>query len=92
MKILVTGAAGFIGSNFVLNWFEQSNEPIVNLGLLNYAGNLENLKELEGDQRHQFVCCNIGDRSLVSDLLADKKLRAVINFADESYVDRSIHG
>ncbi len=92
MTILVTGAAGFIGSNFVLDWLEQTNEPVVNLDLLTYAGNLENLKELEGDPRHQFVRGNIGDRSLVANLLADTKPRAVINFAAESHVDRSIHG
>ena len=92
MTILVTGAAGFIGSNFVLDWLDQSNEPVVNLDLLTYAGNLENLKELEGDPRHQFVRGNIGDRSLVANLLADTKPRAVINFAAESHVDRSIHG
>ena len=92
MTILVTGAAGFIGANFVLDWLEQSNEPVVNLDLLTYAGNLENLKELEGDPRHQFVRGNIGDRNLVANLLADTKPRAVINFAAESHVDRSIHG
>lgn len=92
MTILVTGAAGFIGSNFVLDWLEQSNEPVVNLDLLTYAGNLENLKELEGDPRHQFVRGSIGDRNLVANLLADTKPRAVINFAAESHVDRSIHG
>ena len=92
MTILVTGAAGFIGANFVLDWLEQSNEPVVNLDLLTYAGNLENLKELEGDPRYQFVFGNIGDRELVSKLLADTKPRAVINFAAESHVDRSIHG
>ena len=92
MTILVTGAAGFIGSNFVLDWLEQSNEPVVNLDLLTYAGNLENLKELEGDPRHQFVFGNIGDRERVGKLLAETKPRAVINFAAESHVDRSIHG
>ena len=92
MTILVTGAAGFIGSNFVLDWLEQCNEQVVNLDLLTYAGNLENLKELEGDPRHQFVRGSIGDRSLVANLLADTKPRAVINFAAESHVDRSIHG
>ena len=92
MTILVTGAAGFIGSNFVLDWLDQCNEPVVNLDLLTYAGNLENLKELEGDPRHQFVRGSIGDRSLVANLLADTKPRAVINFAAESHVDRSIHG
>ena len=92
MSIFVTGAAGFIGSNFVLDWLEQCNDPVVNLDLMTYAGNLENLKELEGDPRHQFVRGNIGDRSLVANLLADTKPRAVINFAAESHVDRSIHG
>ena len=92
MAILVTGAAGFIGSNFVLDWLDQCNEPVVNLDLLTYAGNLENLKELEGDPRHQFVRGSIGDRNLVANLLADTKPRAVINFAAESHVDRSIHG
>lgn len=90
--IFVTGAAGFIGSNFVLDWLDQCNEPVVNLDLLTYAGNLENLKELDGDPRHQFVRGSIGDRSLVANLLADTKPRAVINFAAESHVDRSIHG
>lgn len=92
MTILVTGAAGFIGSNFVLDWLEHCNEPVVNLDLLTYAGNLENLAELEGDPRHKFVRGNIGDRSLVANLLADIKPCAVINFAAESHVDRSIHG
>ena len=92
MTIFLTGAFGFIGSNFVLDWLEQCNEPVVNLDLLTYAGNLENLKELEGDPRHKFVRGNIGDCSLVANLLADTKPRAVINFAAESHVDRSIHG
>ena len=92
MTILVTGAAGFIGSNFVLDWLDQTNEPVVNLDLLTYAGTLENLKDLEGDPRYQFVFGNIGDRELVSKLLTDTKPRAVINFAAESHVDRSIHG
>ena len=92
MTILVTGGAGFIGSNFVLDWLEQCNEPVVNLDLLTYAGNLENLKELEGDPRYQFTFGNIGDRELVTQLLQDTRPRAVINFAAESHVDRSIHG
>ncbi len=92
MTILVTGAAGFIGSNFVLDWLEQCNEPVVNLDLLTYAGNLENLKDLIGDPRYQFAFGNIGDRELVGKLLADTTPRAVINFAAESHVDRSIHG
>ena len=92
MTILVTGGAGFIGSNFVLDWLEQCNEPVVNLDLLTYAGNLENLKDLEGDPRYQFTFGNIGDRELVTQLLQDTRPRAVINFAAESHVDRSIHG
>lgn len=94
MTILVTGAAGFIGSNFVLDWFEQSNEPepVVNLDLFSYSSNLENLKELKGDLRNQFVRCSIGDSNLVANLLADCKPHAVINFAAESHVNRSIHG
>lgn len=91
MSILVTGAAGFIGSNFILDWFEQSNETVVNIDLLTYAGNLHNLKELEGNPRHQFVRGNIGDRGIVDNLLAVTKPRAVVNFAAESHVDRSIH-
>jgi dTDP-glucose 4,6-dehydratase len=92
MTILVSGAAGFIGSNFVLDWLAGCAEPVVNLDVLTYAGNLENLKELEGDPRHQFVRGSIGDRALVEKILADTKPRAVINFAAESHVDRSIHG
>lgn len=90
--ILVTGGAGFIGSNFVLDWLAQSDEPVINLDLLTYAGNLENLASLHGDSRHIFVKGNIGDFDLVAKLLAEHKVRAVINFAAESHVDRSIHG
>lgn len=90
--ILVTGGAGFIGSNFVLEWLAQSDEPVINLDLLTYAGNLENLASLHGDSRHIFVKGNIGDFDLVAKLLAEHKVRAVINFAAESHVDRSIHG
>lgn len=90
--ILVTGAAGFIGSNFVLDWLAQSDEVIVNLDALTYAGNLENLASLEGDERHIFVKGDIGDFDLVAGLLAKYKPRAVVNFAAESHVDRSIHG
>ena len=90
--ILVTGAAGFIGSNFVLDWLAQSDEVIVNLDALTYAGNLENLASLEGDERHIFVKGDIGDFDLVASLLAAYKPRAVVNFAAESHVDRSIHG
>ncbi len=92
MSILVTGGAGFIGSNFVLDWLAQENEPVVNLDKLTYAGNLENLSSLEGDARHIFVRGDIGDAGLVGRLLATHKPRAVLNFAAESHVDRSIHG
>ena len=90
--IIVTGAAGFIGSNFVLDWLAQSDEPVINLDDLTYAGNLENLASLDGDARHIFVKGSIGDFDLVSKLLAEHQPRAVINFAAESHVDRSIHG
>ncbi|MGI9217291.1 MAG: dTDP-glucose 4,6-dehydratase [Hydrogenophaga sp.] len=90
--ILVTGGAGFIGANFVLDWLAQSDEPIVNLDKLTYAGNRENLASLQGDTRHTFVQGDIGDADLVARLLADHQPRAVINFAAESHVDRSIHG
>ncbi|PKO48357.1 MAG: dTDP-glucose 4,6-dehydratase [Betaproteobacteria bacterium HGW-Betaproteobacteria-4] len=92
MTILVTGAAGFIGSNFVLDWLAQSDEPVINLDDLTYAGNLENLASLDGDARHIFVKGSIGDFDLVSKLLAEHQPRAVVNFAAESHVDRSIHG
>ncbi len=90
--ILVTGGAGFIGSNFVLDWLAQSDEPVINLDALTYAGNLENLTDLSGDPRHLFVQGDIGNFDLVAKLLADHTPHAVINFAAESHVDRSIHG
>ncbi|UXY15545.1 dTDP-glucose 4,6-dehydratase [Chitiniphilus purpureus] len=90
--ILVTGGAGFIGANFVLDWLAQSDEAVVNLDKLTYAGNLETLASLNGDARHHFVRGDIGDRALVGQLLAQHQPRAVINFAAESHVDRSIHG
>jgi dTDP-glucose 4,6-dehydratase len=90
--ILVTGGAGFIGSNFVLDWLKQSDEPVLNLDKLTYAGNQENLATLQGDPRHVFVQGDIGDSALVERLLAEHKPRAVVNFAAESHVDRSIHG
>jgi len=90
--ILVTGGAGFIGANFVLDWLAQSDEPVINLDKLTYAGNLENLRGLEGDARHQFIRGDIGDGDLLARLLAQHRPRAVINFAAESHVDRSIHG
>ena len=90
--ILVTGGAGFIGANFVLDWLAQSDEPLINLDKLTYAGNRENLASLEGDTRHHFVHGDIGDSALVDELLRVHQPRAVINFAAESHVDRSIHG
>ena len=92
MTILVTGGAGFIGSNFVLDWLAQSDELVINLDKLTYAGNLENLASLNDDPRHIFVQGDIGDYDLVSRLLSEHQPRAVVNFAAESHVDRSIHG
>jgi len=90
--ILVTGGAGFIGANFVLDWLARSDEPVVNLDKLTYAGNLGNLAEVAGDARHVFVRGDIGDRAEVDALLARHRPRAIVNFAAESHVDRSIHG
>ncbi len=90
--ILVTGGAGFIGANFVLDWLAETGEPVVNLDKLTYAGNMENLAALAGDGRHVFVRGDICDRALVDDLLARHRPRAVVHFAAESHVDRSIHG
>jgi dTDP-glucose 4,6-dehydratase len=92
MTLLVTGGAGFIGSNFVLDWLAQRNEPIVNLDKLTYAGNLSNLASLNGDSRHLFVRGDICDEPLVRRLLSEHAVRAVVHFAAESHVDRSIHG
>jgi dTDP-glucose 4,6-dehydratase len=90
--ILVTGGAGFIGANFVLDWIAATGEPVVNVDKLTYAGNLENLASLQGDARHVFVQADIGDGEVIGNLLAKHQIRAVINFAAESHVDRSIHG
>ena len=90
--ILVTGGAGFIGSNFVLDWIAATGEPVVNLDALTYAGNLGNLVSLQGDARHVFVHGDICDRGLVDRLLAEHRPRAIVHFAAESHVDRSIHG
>ena len=92
MSIMVTGGAGFIGSNFVLDWLARHDEPLVNLDKLTYAGNLENLASVRDDARHIFVRGDIGDTVLVGKLLAEHRPRAVLNFAAESHVDRSIHG
>lgn len=90
--ILVTGGAGFIGSNFVLDWLATCDEPVVNLDLLTYAGNLANLASLKGDARHLFVHGDIADAKLLKRLLEQHRPRAVVHFAAESHVDRSIHG
>ncbi len=90
--ILVTGGAGFIGANFILEWLARSNEPVVNLDKLTYAGNLANLASVDRDERLVFVQGDIGDRQMVEQLLTRYRPRAVINFAAESHVDRSIHG
>ena len=90
--ILVTGGAGFIGANFVLDWLASNDEPVVNLDALTYAGNLESLAALQGDARHVFIKGDIGDRALLDGLFAEHRPRAVVHFAAESHVDRSIHG
>ncbi|WP_436785334.1 dTDP-glucose 4,6-dehydratase [Stutzerimonas frequens] len=92
MAILVTGSAGFIGANFVLDWLAQNSEAVISLDKLTYAGNVENLKSLAGDTRHTFVKGDIGDSELIAELLEVHQPRAVINFAAESHVDRSILG
>ncbi|CAB3825217.1 dTDP-glucose 4,6-dehydratase [Achromobacter sp. ACM03] len=92
MTILVTGGAGFIGANFVLDWLARSDESVVNLDKLTYAGNPQSLQELDGDKRHELVVGDIGDVLLVNDLLKRHRPRAVINLAAESHVDRSIYG
>lgn len=89
-SILVTGGAGFIGSNFVLEWCKASSDKIINLDLLTYAGNQSNLKSLSGNDQHQFIHGDIADPTLIADLLNKHRPRAVINFAAESHVDRSI--
>jgi dTDP-glucose 4,6-dehydratase len=92
MAILITGGAGFIGGNFVLDWFGQSDETVVNLDKLTYAGNLDTLQSLAGHPGHRFVHGDIGDGAAVGALLQQYQPRAVVNFAAESHVDRSIHG
>ena len=90
--ILVTGGAGFIGANFVLDWLAAGDEPVLNVDKLTYAGNLKSLESLKGDARHVFVQADIGDGQTLARLLAEHRPRAVVNFAAESHVDRSIHG
>jgi len=90
--ILVTGGAGFIGANFVLDWLAVGDEPVLNVDKLTYAGNLKSLESLQGDARHVFVQADIGDGQTLARLLAEHRPRAVVNFAAESHVDRSIHG
>jgi len=92
MSVLITGGAGFIGANFVLDWVANSDEKIVNLDKLTYAGNLESLASLKNNPQHVFVQGDIGDAALLPKLLAELQPRAVLNFAAESHVDRSIHG
>ena len=91
MTILVTGGAGFIGANFIIDWLQYRNEAVVNLDKLTYAGNLGNLTCVEGHGSYDFIQGDIGDTAVVLKLLAEYKPRAVINFAAESHVDRSIH-
>ena len=90
--IVVTGGAGFIGSNFVLDWIASQGTPVVNLDKLTYAGNLQNLAALENDKRHTFVRGDVADRELVGRLLEQYRPQAIVHFAAESHVDRSIHG
>ena len=90
--ILITGGAGFIGANFVIDWLASNDEPVINLDKLTYAGNLNNLQTLQKDARHLFIQGDIGDKSLINHLLEKHSPRGVINFAAESHVDRSIHG
>jgi dTDP-glucose 4,6-dehydratase len=92
MTILVTGGCGFIGSNFILDWAAATDEPVVNLDKLTYAGNPANLAALAGTNRYSFVQAGIEDHDIVADLLRQHEIRAAINFAAESHVDRSIHG
>jgi len=90
--ILVTGGAGFIGSNFVIQWLADEGTPIVNLDKLTYAGNLQNLESISSDSRYRFVQADISDRDVVRDLLRQHHPRAIVHLAAESHVDRSIHG
>ena len=91
MSIMVTGGAGFIGSNFVIEWLERHNEPVINVDMLTYAGNLQNLVTLEGNSNHIFVHEDISNTKVINQLLQDYKPHFIINFAAETHVDRSIH-
>ncbi|HVE06525.1 MAG TPA: GDP-mannose 4,6-dehydratase, partial [Paraburkholderia sp.] len=90
--ILVTGGAGFIGANFVLAWLSTSDEPVVNVDKLTYAGNLRTLSSQEGNPRHIFSRTDVCDGAALNSLFAEHQPRAVLHFAAESHVDRSIHG
>ena len=92
MTIFVTGGAGFIGSNFVIDWLADHDEEVINLDTLTYAGNLNNLASLDGNMKHIFVKGDIGDSVLLKELFSQYQPRAIVNFAAESHVDRSIHG
>ena len=91
MSIMVTGGAGFIGSNFVIEWLERHNEKVINVDKLTYAGNLENLVTLEDNLNHIFVHEDISNTQVINQLLQDYKPHFIINFAAETHVDRSIH-
>ncbi|MBU6468813.1 MAG: dTDP-glucose 4,6-dehydratase [Betaproteobacteria bacterium] len=90
--IIVTGGAGFIGSNFILSWLKEKNEPVINLDKLTYAGNPDNLSSVKDHPHYTFVHADMGDRQVIRQLLSQHQPRAIINFAAESHVDRSIHG
>ena len=90
--IIVTGGAGFIGSNFILKFLEASNENLLNLDNLSYAANLSNLKPIDTDPRYSFTKINIQNQSEVEEIVKEVKPRAILNFAAESHVDRSIEG
>ena len=92
MTILVTGGAGFIGANFVLDWLQASDEPIVNLDKLTYAGNLRNLESIADNEKHYFAHGDVADQAKVLSLLSEHQPRAIVHFAAETHVDRSIHG